>query len=173
MIELLKYADHTDRCYGIAGMVVGITVFDGENYIMRVDTRHCDLEALALTPDFCVVDHPGLSIKGVWRALAGRYRLAAAMVIGNVISRSVNGRRGAVDPDTLQTMINCLWNEASELLDLSEEENRELCLQTYNHLRQAFSHPAVKHILDSIASCIKEKEVMERDEIFELLSPLL
>lgn len=173
MIELLKYVDQSDRCYGIAGMVVGITVFDGENYIMGVDTRHRDLEAVALSPDFGVIDHPGLSVKTVWRALAGRYRLAAAMVMGNVISRSVSGKRSAVDPDTLKAMISCLGEEASNLLDLSEEENRELCIQTFNHLRQTFSHPVVKQVIDLMASRLEEREAMERDELIEMLSPLL
>ncbi len=173
MIEILKYADRKDRCYGIAGMVVGITVFDGADYIMRADVEGKDIEAVVLTPEFRVVDNPGLSVKSVWKSLASRYRLAAAMVMGNVISRSVSGHRKAVDPDTLQAIISCLGQEASELLDFSDEENRELCLQTYNHLRQAFTHPIVKQIINDMASSLEENKRLERGEIFEILSPLL
>lgn len=172
--EVLKYADHDDRCYGIAGMVVSIFMFDGERFIDHVDASACDMDVVSFTPEFNSIFSPKTSVKAVWHAEAQRYRLLLAMVMGNVISRAVSHSRPAIDPVTLQSIIDMLGMESEDVLGLSGEENRELCLETYDQLRRAFSHPTVISLVENLAMRLREGEnEMSRDILFEMLSPLL
>lgn len=171
--EILKYADATDRCLGIAGMAVGIFVFDGQQYIYAVDPSQSDMEVIEFTPDFSTPANVSVSAKAVWHSMAERYRIMAAMALANLLARTVAGTRRAIDPPTLSAVIELLDTEADNLLSLSHEENRDLCLQTYDHLRRVFSHPTVRQITVHLSERISQGTPIERGELMEFLSPLM
>lgn len=170
--NILAYSSKEDRLNGIAGMVMGLVVFDGERFINRVDTTLTDLDVVVLNPDFFIADNPAISAKTVWNVHAHRFRMSAAMVLGNVLARTVCGTRRPIDPDTLAALLQLLAGESAETLGLSPEENRELCLQTYNELRRAYSHPTVASLLRRIATEISGNDPLTSDILSDILSPI-
>lgn len=166
----IRYTDSKDRRYGIAGMVVGIFAFDGQQYIDSVDMQSTDLEVIKMTPDFLMVSSPSVSPKTVWHTMATRYRLMVAMTMGNIVSRSLSGHNSTLmSPQTLHYIISRLAEQADDLLGLDDEENRQLCLDTYNRLRRAFQHPAIQPLVNSMVDRMSHDPMtISRSELFEL-----
>lgn len=170
--NILKYQSETDRCYGIAGMVVSAYAFDSLGYLSRIDSSLSDIDVMVMSPEFEIMATQDVSAKAVWHARMSRYRLVAAMMIGNVVSRAVGGQRPSIDPATLQSVIDLLDDEADYYIGLEHDENRRLCLNAYDHLRKVFAHPVVRQVTSSLADRIGHTKIMEAAEIHEILSPL-
>ncbi|MDE5968189.1 MAG: hypothetical protein K2G64_03695 [Muribaculaceae bacterium] len=170
--NLLRYTDTDDRLYGIAGMTIGLLVYDADQYIDHLDGNSSDLRAVELTPDFFVYHNQQLSAKGVWKALLDRHKIMSAMVMGNILSRAAMGSRHAVDPQTLSQAIDLLAEQADDMLGLTPDENRRLVMQSYDYVSRAFLHPLVIDFVNHLHSALMHQPAMSRGDLFDLLAPL-
>ena len=170
--NLLRYIDRNDRLYGIAGMTVGLFIFDAEQYIDHLDTSATDLEAVVFTPDFFICPVSSVSAKSVWKSLLGRYKVITAMVMGNLVCRATAGSRSAIEPATLNRALEILVDEGDDILGLTPTECREVAMESYNYMRRAFNHPAIIEFINQLHSTLSSTDEIGRSELFELLAPL-
>ncbi len=52
MESTLKYSDETDKCYGLTGMVIGLFIYDGEQYLSSITLDGGADSSIEFTPDF-------------------------------------------------------------------------------------------------------------------------
>lgn len=168
----LKYTDRTDRAFGLCGMALSLFIFDAEKYI---DSLELDAPAdcgMKLSPDFFVPSNPGLSVKSVWTSSFRHFQLTSAMVIGNLLARSLSRRRSDLSREVKSIMVDHLVREGEETCGLETAEVEQICDNSFNYLRQLLLHPVVNSTICSMAKALSDHKAMSREEILTHLMPL-
>ncbi|MDE5978746.1 MAG: hypothetical protein K2L39_05175 [Muribaculaceae bacterium] len=168
----LKYTDSTDRAFGLCGMALSLYIFDAEKYI---DSLRLDAPAdygMRLTPDFFTPVNPGLSVKNVWTASFRHFQLTSAMVIGNLLARSLGRRHSDLSREVRSLMLEHLAREGEESCGLEAAEVEQICDNSFSYLRQLLMHPAVNSAICDMARSLSERQTLSRDEILTHLMPL-
>ena len=168
----LKYTDATDRAFGLCGMALSLYIFDAEKYLDSVDIDAPADKGLRLTPDFFLPVNPGLSVKNVWTASFKHFQLTSAMIIGNLLARSLGRRHSDLSREVRSLMLSRLADEGEEKCGLDTAEVEQICDKSFNYLRQLLMHPAVNSAICSMARDLSDRKSLSREEIMSHLSPL-
>lgn len=167
-----KYTDSTDRAFGLCGMALSLYIFDAEKYIDSVDLDAPADNGIRLTPDFFLPVNPGLSVKNVWTSSFKHFQLTSAMVIGNLLARSLGRRRTDLSKEVRNLMLSHLADEGEEACGLETAEVEQICDNSFNYLRQLLMHPAVNSAICTMARDLSDRKSLSREEIMAHLSPL-
>ena len=62
----LSYRNENDRCYGAAGMAIGLVVFDGEDMLAGISLDAPAHAMMEMNQDFFFTGNPSLSAKAAW-----------------------------------------------------------------------------------------------------------
>ena len=81
----LKYADEKDRSYGLVGMAISLTVFDGEDMLSAICLDNAPGSGAEMAPEFHFSGNPTLSVGAAWRHTVKQFELTAAMLVGNAL----------------------------------------------------------------------------------------
>lgn len=168
----LSYKDDNDRCYGAAGMAIGLVVFDGEDMIagMSVDApAHAMME---MTGDFFFNGNPALSAKSVWNRMLRNFNLMTAMIIGNTMCRRVVYEGGAMDSALRRLLLDTVLDEGASACSLERDEAENLFNKDYSYLQRVFAHRGVCSLAHEFARTIASERSMSRADILEALRGL-
>ena len=171
--ESLKYADETDKCYGLAGMAIGLMVWDAEGLLESINLDAPAEEALRLAPSFYLAQTQRTTAKAAWEQALHRFRITAAITVANVTCRAiVHHRLSAISSDQDAALRIFLATEGTDLCQLDPDETLSIYHQSLSHCHRIFRHPAVNSIASSLASKIINRRVITAYEVFEVLAPL-
>lgn len=168
----IKYADSADRAFGLCGMALALFIFDSEQYL---DSLSLDAPAdmgLGLSPDFFVAANQNLSAKDVWKFEFRNFQLVSAMVIGNLLSRSLTRRDSDVSSQVKNLLYSFLEKEGEDACGLDDSEVARLCDQTYSYLHRLFRHPSVNSTVKAMAQELETARTLTRDNVMHYLAPL-
>lgn len=168
----LKYADSTDRAFGLCGMALALYIFDAEKYLDSISLEAPADCGLTLTSDFFTPANPCLSVKSVWSSSLQHFQLTSGMVIGNLLARSIARRRTDLPANVRSLMMTHLVGEGEEACGLEPAEVNRLCDKAYDYLHQLLLHPAVNSAVCAMARELSERSVLSRDQIMPYLLPL-
>ncbi len=169
--NLLRYADRTDKSFGLAGMAISLMVWDAADRLTHIDIEAEAEEAVRMSPDFYI--SPVASAKAVWENNLNRFRLASAMLVANVACRNfVHLHRPAIPSDIDDSMRRTVIEEGAELCQLEAEESLRVYSKAYTYCHRLFSHPEVGRIATLLSTSLNEKGKLSSHEIFEILAPL-
>lgn len=126
-----SYRNEDDKAYGLAGMIITLGAFDALELVHSV-SLDADGPMVEFSEEYYHLLSPSISPKSVWEAMRRNFYITSAMVVGNVMARSLV-RDGHNTPDAILSSIrNVMKEEGSESLDLEEDETDML----YRHLLQ-------------------------------------
>ena len=166
-IVSMDYRDEIDKCYGIAGMAIGGAVWGGEDLICKLDLDDEDGGYVTFAPAF-YFSHPTVSAKATWQYKLKNYRLMVAMLISNMLCRSMHGRSFSYSQIVKKLYSNVEAEGRSEC-QLESDEIRLLFDRAYRKLDDVFDSRQVHGIADEFVSKLKEKRSLSNSEIRELL----
>ena len=63
----MKYRDELDKSYGVAGMALGLSVFDAADLFTSITLDGDGPGAIEFTPEFFFAGNPRLSPRGSWQ----------------------------------------------------------------------------------------------------------
>ena len=97
----LAYLNEDDRAYGLAGMAISLAAFDA---IDRVASLDMDAEGpmISFTHAYYFTGSPVMSPKRSWDILVRNFNLTTAMVLSNVMARTMVRRREDIPEETLK-----------------------------------------------------------------------
>lgn len=167
-----KYTDSTDRAFGLCGMALSLFIFDAEKYIDSISLSAPADFGLRLTPDFFTPVNPGLSVKNVWTASFRHFQLTSAMVIGNLLARSIGRRHSDLSAEVRSLMMQHLAKEGEDSCGLETAEVEQICDNSFSYLRQLLMHPAVNEAVTEMARALSQRQTLSREEIMTHLIPL-
>ena len=85
--RLMKYRDEMDKSYGIAGMALGLSVFDAADLFTSITLDGNGEGAIKFTPEFFFAGNPRLSPRGAWQYILGHYRISVGLAVANALCR--------------------------------------------------------------------------------------
>lgn len=170
--QTIKYVDDDDKCYGVAGMIIALTIKNKEYHIESVSVDRPDIDSISFYPDYDYTVNQRLSAKSAWRTSVEHFEIACSVLIANILCRDLIYRRNGGDNGKLQAVFELISQEGIEIYQLERDECKYLFNTNYHQLIRAFSHPAVAEIVVTLYSILKDKRTIYRSELLDVLSEL-
>lgn len=166
-----QYQNEDDRAYGLSGMVISVASLDALDRITEV---HLDSDGpmIKFTSDYYFSSSPSVSPKAVWNNLLHNFHLTTAIVLGNVMARSLVRLGREVEEEALENVLNIVREEGEEVCCLESEECDILFDKVLRHSRRLFYNPRLHPAVKELASIISRKRrlsVLELAEALEML----
>ena len=171
-MKSLKYTDETDRCYCATGMAIGLMVFDGEDMLASITLDGDPNEMVAMSPDFYFAGNPGVSAKTAWNQILKNYNIGIAMLMSNLLCRSVVNKRQALPNELHDFLLDLAREEGHESCSLDDDEIERLFNKNYSYLNRVFNHRGVQSVAHDFASTLGQRRTLSRLDVLELLDAL-
>lgn len=171
-MERLGYRHDDDRCYGVAGMAIGLVIFDGEDYLEGINVDARSDELISLSNQFYFGGSPTFSAKSVWTRVVNNFNIMSAMVISNALCRSLVQDGMPVRFEIKQQIRDILTMEASETCELEKDEIERLFEKNYNYLYRVFNHGGVQDVAREMVERLRRTRTMSRLDVLEQLRSL-
>lgn len=168
----LKYKDDEDKTYGVAGMAVGMVIFDGEDLLSQIAIDNEPHNVIEFTGEFYFSGNPHLSPKRAWNQILQHYNLSMAMLIANVMCRSIVMKKKSVTVDIKKAIHKIIEEEGRNSCSLENDEIDNLFEKNYNYLYRIFSHHGVQSIISDFVDTLKSKRTLSRNEVLDELKSL-
>lgn len=168
----LKYTDKTDRAYGLCGASLALFVYDAERFISHLSIDAPADAGVDLFPEFFMIENQNISAKTVWNNQYRRFQVAAAMMIGNLLCRSISRRKSDISREVSNLLLSHLLREGEESCGLDASEVRELLAEPFDYLRKLLRHPRINATMCDMAQELSENRSLERDRVLAYLRPL-
>lgn len=168
----LKYADMTDKAYGLAGMAIALMAWNAEEWLEGIILDADPEEALVMTPYYYTCCAPQIRTKSVWDVSFKRFQLEAAMTIANVTCRTMVYL--CQEPCKLDDRIKCLLvDEGAILCGLEEDEIESICNKNFAYSLKLFGNTRVHIAVQKLANELIAKRSMNANEVFNSIGSLL
>lgn len=168
----MKYRNEDDKCYGVAGMAIGLSIFDADDLFTGITLDADGLDCIEFTPDFFFCGNPRFSPKDTWRCLYSHYTISMGLVIANTMCRKMLLDHGVIDKKLRKSLLQVACDEGKEMCQLDKDEVEEIFDQYFSHLFKVFSNENVKIAVHQLIKELKERHNFSRIELNDLLHEL-
>lgn len=168
----LSYDSEDDKCFGATGMAISVVLLDGSRLLSSISLDAAPDRMMEMADEFYFAGNPGLSAKSAWNQILHSFNLTMAMMIGNVMCRSMVRNHRLVDDETNRLLHDLILEEGRATCSLEEDECDRLYNKNYRFLYQVFNHRGVHAVAGDFADRLKRMRRMTRSEILEQLRGL-
>ncbi len=168
----LQYIDDEDKCYGVTGMAIGITVCDADGLITAISLDAPEEDTVEFSPEYYFNGNPRLSAKVSWNHILNHFNVSMNMLISNVLCRSYVHRSEQLSDDIRTSLLKLLDEEGRESCMLESDEIERMFNKNLNYMHRVFSHTGVKNLAREFAEELRVSRRMTRGEILEKLAAL-
>lgn len=165
------YQNEDDRAYGLAGMAISIASLDA---LDRITEIHLDAEGpmINFTNDYYFSSSPSVSPKAVWNNLLRNFHLTTAIVLGNVMARTLVRLGQEADEETIRKVRDLVREEGEEICSLDEEETDILFDRVLRQSQRLFYNPRLHPAVRELARLISRQRRMSVLELADALEIL-
>lgn len=153
-------------------MAIGLVVFDGEKKIHSISLDASPSEMIEFSEEYYFAGHPALSAKQAWEQMIENFNLSVALMISNVMCRSIVLEGTAVSAQVKKLLMEAVEAEGRDNCELEQDEIDRLFTKNYTYLTRVFSNHGVAHVAHDFASRLKRDRRMTRLDIIEQLRAL-
>ncbi len=166
----MEYRSEIDKCYSLAGIALGLMVFDAKDLLSLVDI---DSEQIAIfTPQFYFEGNPRISAKDSWQARYANFQIKMGLAIASTMSRKMILDHGEVDKKLRRRLLDAMLIEGNACCQLDEDEVEPLFDREFAHLVNFFSRGNVRKVAAQIAQTIQQRRTISGGEICDMLANL-
>lgn len=171
VLKSLAYRNEDDKAYGLAGMIITLSSLDALRLVQSV-SLDASGPMVQFSDEYYHLSSPLLSPKSVWKALERNFYITSAMVVGNMMARSLV-RDGELVPDALLKQVRTtMETEGSESLSLDADEVDSL----YQHLMrrnvQIFHNPRLHPKVHELSRRLAQVRTLSVGDILSELEKL-
>lgn len=141
-LDKLGYRNEDDKAYGLAGMIVTLSVLDGLSLIHKV-SLDSEGPMVEFTEEYYHLQSPSLSPKSVWETLRRNFYITSAMIVGNVMARCLVRDGNPVSQKILVDIQKEMEEEGKESLYLEKDEVESLYRHLLRQNMQIYNNPRV------------------------------
>lgn len=167
----LTYLNEDDRAYGLAGMAVSLAALNALDRVASVSLDE-DGPMVSFSHAYYFAGSPSVSPKSTWDNLVHNFHITSAMVIANVLSRSLVRLHTEVPAEILGEIRARMNEEGHDTCSLEDDEIQALYERTLRNTRRIFANPRVQPAIDTFARTLSKRRVMSgmelRDELHML-----
>lgn len=168
----MKYRSEDDKCYGVAGMAVGLSILDAHDLFNRITIDAEGFDCIEFMPEFYFQGNPRLSAKDSWQCLYSHYQISIGLVIADTVCRKMILDHGCVDRKLKKNLLQAICDEGKAMCELEKDEVEPLFNRYFTHMVSVFSNAQVKDAVCLLVDKIKEQRQFSRVELIELMSEL-
>ncbi len=167
----LSYLNEDDKAYGLAGMAISLAALNAMDRVAYVDLDS-DGPMVFFSNSYYFPATTSTSPKATWDILLRNFHITSAMVLSNVMARSLVRLGEEVPSDALNSIFELMKEEGMETCALEEDEVRALYDRTLNYTRRIFGNPRLHSSVDEFARHISRRRTLSGLEILEELNML-
>ncbi len=168
----MKYRSEDDKCYGVAGMAIGLSIFDASELYSGISLDGDGLDCITFTPQFYFAGNPRLNAKESWQCLHAHYQVGLGLTIANVVCRKMLHDHGTVDRKMRNQLLKAATQEGKELCQLEPDEVREIFDRYLEHMVRVFGNSDIGNATRQLVEQIKRQRSLTSAELGDLLRDL-
>lgn len=168
----MKYRSEDDKYYGVAGMAIGLSIFDATELFTGIDLDADGFDCICFAPEFYFAGNPRVSAKEAWQEMYTHYQISMGLVIANTMCRKMVLDRGVVDRKLRSMLLNAICDEGKELCQLEKDEVKPIFDRYFSHLMRVFSNAGICNAITEMVELLKAQRTFTRAEITDMLQAL-
>ena len=168
----MKYRDELDKTYGVAGMVLGLSVYDAKDLFTAVTIDGDSTECIRFTPEFFFAGKPRLSPRGAWKYIIGHYRISVGLTVANALCRRMVLDNEKVDSRLRDQLFNVALEDGREYCQLERDEVEPIFDEAFDNMMRLFANSQVRKAMDTFADTLKRRRVLSHIDVTDILQQL-
>jgi hypothetical protein len=169
---VMKYRDELDKSYGVAGMVLGLTVFDADDLFTAVRLDGEDSSCIQFTPEFFFAGNPRLSPRGAWQYIVGHYRVSVGLAVANALCRRMVLDNDKVDNQLRDQLFNAACDDGRDYCQLERDEVEPIFDEVFEQLMRLFGDSRVRKAMDSFVDALRQRRTMSHIDVADIMQQL-
>ena len=168
----MKYRDELDKSYGVAGMALGLSVFDADDLFTGVTLDADGPGCIQFTPEFFFAGNPRLSPRGAWQYIVGHYRITVGLAVANALCRRMVLDNDSVDDQLRDDLFNAAWEDGRDFCQLERDEVEPIFDEVFDSMKQLFSNSQVRKAMDTFADALQQRRTLSHIDVIDILQQL-
>lgn len=167
----LTYLNEDDKAYGLAGMAISLAALDAIDRVAAV-SLDSDGPMVTFSHQYYFSGSPSISPKTTWDNLLHNYYITSAMVLSNVMARSLVRLRQEVPASLLNTIHSEIAQEGRDTCSLEDDEIETIYDKTRAYMGRIFRNPRLHPAIDDFARTLSRRRNLSGGEILDELRAL-
>lgn len=160
----LTYINEDDRAYGLAGMAISLAALDAIDKVAAV-SLDADGPMVSFSHDFYFSGNPSISPKTTWNTLLRNFYITSAMVVSNVMARSMVRLGEEVPEGILREIREEIGIEGRNSCSLEDDEIEQLYRKTTTYMRRIFANSRLRPAIGDFARTLSRRRTLSGTEI--------
>ena len=170
-IMTLAYTNEDDKAYGLAGMAISLAALDAIDRVASV-TLDTNGPMVTFSHQYYFSGSPSISPKTTWDNLLHNFYITSAMVLSNVMARSMVRLKEDVPAELLKQIHDEMVEEGRETCSLEEDEIDTLYDKTRTYMGRIFRNPRLHPAINDFAHLLSRRRSLSGSEILDELRAL-
>lgn len=170
-IMTLAYTNEDDKAYGLAGMAISLAALDAIDRVASI-TLDTNGPMVTFSHQYYFSGSPSISPKTTWDNLLHNFYITSAMVLSNVMARSMVRLREDVPAELLKQIHDEMVEEGRETCSLEEDEVDTLYDKTRTYMGRIFRNPRLHPAINDFAHLLSRRRSLSGNEIIDELRAL-
>lgn len=168
----MKYRDELDKCYGVAGMALGLSVLDADDLFTTVTLDGEGPGCIQFTPEFFFAGNPRLSPRGAWQYILGHYRISVGLAVANALCRRLVLDNERVDVQLRDELFNAACEDGRDYCQLERDEVEPIFDEAFDNMSRIFSDQRVRRAMDAFADALRQRRTLSHIDVSDILQQL-
>lgn len=170
--RMMKYRDELDKSYGVAGMALGLSVFEADNLYTAITLDGDSPGSILFTPEFNFAGNPRLSPRGAWQYILGHYRISVGLAIANALCRRMVLDNERVDAQLRDQLFNAACEDGREYCQLERDEVEPIFDEAFKNLSRLFADSRVRKAMDTFADALQRRRTLSHIDVNDILQQM-
>lgn len=167
----LSYLNEDDKAYGLAGMAISLAALDAIDRVAQVSLDATG-PMVTFSHQYYFSGSPSISPKTTWDNLLHNFYITSAMVISNVMARSIVRLGCDVPQEILDTIRREITAEGRDACSLEDDEIEALYDKTRSYMGRIFRNPRLHPAIEEFARTLSRRRSLSGNEIIDELRSL-
>ena len=168
----MKYRDELDKSYGVAGMALGLSVFDADDLFTAVTLDGDGPGCIQFTPEFNFAGNPRLSARGAWQYILGHYRITVGLAVANALCRRMVLDNECVDDRLRDDLFNAAYEDGRDYCQLERDEVEPIFDEAFDQMVRLFANSQVRKAMDTFADALQQRRTLSHIDVSDILQQL-
>ena len=168
----MKYRDELDKCYGVAGMALGLSVYEANDLFTAITLDETAGASIQFTPEFYFAGNPRLSPRGSWQYILGHYRISVGLAVANALCRRRVLDNDKVDDLLRDELFNAAYEDGREYCHLERDEVEPIFDEAFDNMTRLFNDARVRRAMDAVADTLKQRRTLSHIDVNDILQQL-
>ena len=164
----LTYSNDDDRAYGLAGMTISLAALDALDRVASV-SLDSDGPMVTFSHEYYFSGSPSISPKASWNNMVRNFHLTSAMVLSNVMARSLVRLGTDVPIEVLRRVREEIEAEGRDSCSLDEDESDEIFTRVNSYMRRIFRNERLHPAIDEFVRTLSRRRTLSGGEIADEL----